>query len=87
MISFIVIGLNVSSTISRCFESIYNTISLNRINNYEAIYIDSNSSDDSIEKVKSFKNVTIYKISKNANPAVSRNLGANKSKGSVFFFY
>tara|TARA_B110000908_G_C10267699_1_gene466153 strand:+ start:9511 stop:10467 length:957 start_codon:yes stop_codon:yes gene_type:complete len=85
-ISFIIIGKNISFTINRCIDSVFKTIVENNINNYEIIYIDSNSSDDSIKKAFVYKKVKIYKILKHPNAAIARNLGFNKSKGDILFF-
>jgi|SaaInlStandDraft_1057018.scaffolds.fasta_scaffold19182_2 glycosyltransferase involved in cell wall biosynthesis len=86
MISFIVIGKNISNTINRCIDSIIKTVLKNNINYYEIIYIDSNSSDDSIKKAILYENIKIYKIIKNPNAAIARNLGFDKSNGNVLFF-
>tara|TARA_B110000003_G_scaffold273584_1_gene311645 strand:- start:9508 stop:10458 length:951 start_codon:yes stop_codon:yes gene_type:complete len=86
MISFIIIGKNISNTINRCIESIIRTVLNNKINDYEIIYIDSNSADDSIKKASLFKNIKIFKIIKNPNAAIARNLGFDKSNGNVLFF-
>lgn len=85
-ISFIIIGKNISFTINRCIDSVIKIISESNINNYEIIYIDSNSSDDSIKKAFVYKKIKIYKILKHPNAAIARNLGFNKSKGDILFF-
>ena len=86
MISFIVVGENESKHLSLCLKSIFNAIKYNNYKNYEVIYIDSNSNDDSIKKALTFKNVKIYKLLTNENAANARNLGAEKSKGDILFF-
>ena len=85
-ISFIVIGRDEAQHISNCLKSIYNTIEQNDIFNYEVIYIDSNSRDESINIVKTFINTKIYKISGKINSAIARNLGAEKSNGEILVF-
>ncbi len=86
MISFIVIGKNESKTLSTCLKSIFNTIRENAIEEYEVLYIDSNSNDGSIEIAKSFKNIQIFKIFKNESAAAGRNIGASNAKGEYLFF-
>ena len=86
MISFIVIGKNEGKYLHRCISSIENTILVNKLNQSEIIYVDSDSSDNSINIVKSFENVNIYKISGNTNAALARNIGAEKSKGDILIF-
>ena len=85
-ISFIIIGKNISSTINMCIDSVIETIVKNNINNYEIIYVDSNSSDDSIKKAFVYDKIKIYKILKNPNAAKARNLGFNKSNKDILFF-
>lgn len=86
MISFIVIGKNEAKNISRCFKSIRKTIEYNKLTKYEVIYVDSNSTDNSIEIAKSFKGIDIFKITGVCNAAIGRNIGAKESKGNVLFF-
>ena len=50
------------------------------------IYVDSDSRDDSIDIVNSFKNVEVYKISGKINAALARNIGAQKSRGNILVF-
>jgi len=40
MISFIVIGKNEGWKLTKCFESIFNTVAYNQVMNYELIYVD-----------------------------------------------
>lgn len=85
-ISFIVIGKNEAKNLLQCFKSIFDTINYNDLKNYEVIYVDSNSSDNSIEIAKSFKETQTFKITGKCNPAIGRNIGAKESKGDVLFF-
>ncbi len=78
-ISFIVIGKNEGWKISKCLGSIYSCIEKNKISNYEIIYVDSQSNDDSIERVKKYKEVKIYSIINKTNAAIARNNGAKES--------
>lgn len=86
MISFIVIGYNEEKKIYNCINSIYKLISHNKIIKYEILYIDSDSSDESIEVVRNFPNVKIFKIVGDSNAAIARNVGANLSYYNVLFF-
>ena len=86
MISFIVIGRNEGWKLLKCLESIFLTIKYNNLKNFEVIYIDSNSTDNSLEKVKEFSNTKIFKITSNYNAAIARNIGANESLGDFLFF-
>ena len=86
MISFIVIGRNEGWKLTKCFEGIYAAIAFNKLSEYEVIYIDSKSSDDSIERASVFPEIKIFKIAGECNPAIARNIGANESRGDVLFF-
>lgn len=86
MISFIVIGRNEEKNIKLCLTSIFNTIKFNNFKKYEVIYVDSNSSDCTIKIVKQFEDVKIIKIINIYNAAIARNLGANNTKGDLFFY-
>jgi len=86
MISFIVIGKNEGWKLTQCIESIYQAIKENNLINYEIIYVDSNSDDDSLIRCKKFKEVKAFKLIDKYNPAIARNLGALMSKGEIFVF-
>lgn len=86
MISFIVIGKNEGIKLTKCFRSIFDTISFNGITQYELIYIDSNSDDNSVEIVKGYECTRIYQITGICNAAIARNIGANESNGDILFF-
>ncbi len=86
MISFIIIGRNEGWKLTNCLKSIRNVITQNNLTNYELLYVDSQSKDDSIERVKTFKEVVVYKITGICNAAVARNIGGKESKGEILFF-
>ncbi|HLO59601.1 MAG TPA: glycosyltransferase family 2 protein [Bacteroidales bacterium] len=86
MISFVVIGKNEGPKLSRCLNSILNSISSDHIIEYEIIYVDSCSIDDSIRIVQGFKNVRIIKLLNYHNSAIARNIGVLKSRGKILFF-
>lgn len=86
MISFIVIGKNEGPKLTNCLNSIKKAIELNEIISYEIIYVDSNSTDDSLIRARLFSDVNCYKIHGACNAAIGRNIGAKVSKGDVLFF-
>lgn len=86
MISFIVIGKNEEKNIEKCINSITNTTIINKIIDYEIIYIDSNSTDNSVQKVSKIKSVDIYQLTGDCNAAIGRNVGASISIGEYLFF-
>jgi len=86
MISFIIIGRNESWKLTKCIQSVLNAAHSNHINNYEIIYVDSNSTDDSVKRVKQFSNVKAFILTSDYNAAIARNVGVKKSKGDVLFF-
>ncbi|HPD57733.1 MAG TPA: glycosyltransferase family 2 protein, partial [Smithellaceae bacterium] len=86
MISFVVIGLNEGWKLIKCLDAIYHAIKYNQINNYDVIYIDSNSADNSIEFAKKYIDVKIFRIIGECNPAIARNIGAKEAKGDILFF-
>ena len=61
MIGFIIIGKNEGHKLVRCINSIKKTIDENNIGDYEIIYVDSKSTDNSIELVEKF-NVQLMNI-------------------------
>ena len=85
-ISFIVIARNESWKISKCFQSIYKAIKFNYLKDFEIIYVDSQSTDDTIDRVKCFANVKIFSITGVFNAAIARNIGAIESSGDLLFF-
>ncbi len=86
MISFIVIGRNEGWKLSLCFQSIFDTIEKNKIKNFEIIYIDSHSTDDSIKRAKEFSIIKIFRIVGKCNAAIGRNIGVKAAKGKTLVF-
>jgi len=86
MISFIIIGHNEGWKLPKCIQSIFDTIEKNDLSNYEVIYVDSKSNDNSIEIAKQFKGIKIFQITGVCNAAIARNIGAKESKGNSLFF-
>lgn len=86
MISFIIIGRNEGWKITCCIQSVIETVNSCNLKSYEIIYVDSNSTDDSVERVKQFKNVKIFILSNIFNAAIARNVGFKESRGEVLYF-
>jgi len=86
MLSFIVIGRNEGWKLTKCLQSVYETIEHNKLTKYEVIYVDSKSTDNSIERVKFFNDIKIYLITGSCNAAIARNIGAKESVGDTLFF-
>jgi len=85
MISFVIIGKNIESTISLCLDSVFQFIRLNKISSYDIIYVDSNSNDGSVEIAKRYP-ISILIITGEVNAAIGRNVGALNTKGDTLFF-
>ncbi len=86
MISFIVIGKNEGWKLSTCLQSILKAVNHSKCSDFEIIYVDSKSTDDSIERAKKFPGVKTYRITGHCNAAIARNTGANEAKGDIFYF-
>jgi len=86
MISFIIIGRNEGWKLTKCLQSVFQTIKQNLLSKYEVIYVDSKSTDDSIERAKKFQNLKIFQLTGDINAAIARNIGAKESNGEVLFF-
>ena len=86
MISFIIIGRNESWKLTKCFESVFKTIEYNQLNEHEVIYVDSQSTDDSVDRALRFQDVRIFKITGDINAALARNVGAVNATGETLFF-
>jgi len=86
LVSFIVIGRNEGWKLSRCFESVIKAVHYNSLEEYELIYVDSNSSDDSIQRAKEFSPISIIKLTTVYNSAIARNIGAKIATGNTLLF-
>jgi len=84
--SFIVIGKNEGWKLSLCFNSILNSVKQNQITEYQILYIDSRSTDDSIKKAKKVPNVKIFSITGKCNAAIARNIGGKEATGDILIF-
>ena len=86
MISFIVIGRNEGWKLTKCFKSVFKTIKYNNLKDFEVIYVDSKSTDDSIARAKKFPEVKVFQITGQCNAAIGRNIGAKEAKGDILIF-
>lgn len=85
MISFIIIGKNEGWRLEKCFASVHQVIAEDRLADWEIVYVDSKSSDDSVSIAKQY-GARVYLITGECNAAIARNIGAKEAKGDVFFF-
>ena len=86
MNSLIVIGVNEAKNLKRCFDSIHKFAQFNEIE-YEIIFVDSSSIDNSIEIANQCNLNRILILEKEKrNAAKGRNLGAKHANGDIFCF-
>ncbi len=85
-VSFVIITLNEEYAIKKCLTSIKNM----ELKNCEVICIDSDSSDNTMNIIKSFigafEAMKIYKIKGDVNAAIARNVGIKQSNCEYVFF-
>lgn len=87
MISFIVIGRNQKDSIARCLDSIGEAARSAALPTHEVIYVDSNSTDQTLERVGSgYPSVRRVAMSGQTNAGIARNAGASVAEGDIFFF-
>lgn len=86
LLSFVIIGRNEEKNIERCVKGIYKGIEAAGIATYEIIYVDSKSTDKSIEVAARFPEVRIFSVTGGCNAAVGRNIGALQATGRAIFF-
>ena len=86
MISFIIIGYNEGWKLLKSVKRVYDIIDECSLTDAEVIYIDSQSSDNSMESLKEFKDLKKVVIKGHANAAIARNIGAEIAQGDWFFF-
>lgn len=85
MISFIVIGRNEGRRLELCLSSIISVIQIDMITDFEIIYVDSRSVDNSVELAKQYC-TSVFLIEGKCNAAIARNIGAKEAKGDILFF-
>lgn len=85
MLSFVIIGRNESWRLEKCLSSIREMAEKELSLPYEIIYVDSQSSDNSVELSKKYTDKT-FLITGVYNAAIGRNIGAQEAKGEILFF-
>ena len=86
MISFIVIGRNEGWKLKACLDALSLVVYEDNIHDYEVIYVDSQSTDDSISVAKQYPKVRVFLVTGDCNAGVGRNIGAKEAKGDVLCF-
>ncbi len=86
MVSFIVIGRNEGWKLVLCFNSVLASAEKSCIRDFEILYIDSQSTDDSINVAKTFDRIRIFSIEGKCNAAIARNVGGKEARGDVLVF-
>ena len=79
MVSFIIIGKNEGWKLTKSIDSIMHAIEVNKIEDSEIIYVDSKSTDGTLERIKEYNNVKTILIKGEANAAIARNVGFTES--------
>ena len=85
MISFIIIGKNEGWRLEKCLLSIVFVVKQDEIADYEIIYVDSRSTDNSVELAKQY-GAKVFLITGECNAAIARNIGAKEAMGDILFF-
>ena len=80
--SIIIPNFNKAQYIKDCLDSVINQ----SFKNYEIIFVDDCSTDNSIEIASSYKNVNVYKTKQRSQAGGARNLGIKKAKGEYIVF-
>lgn len=86
MISFIVIGKDEGWKLSLCFDSIIASIETNEVKCYEILYIDAQSSDNSLNVAKAYSDIKSFSLTGKCSAAIARNAGGKEAKGDILFF-
>ena len=85
MISFIIIGKDESWRLEKCLSAIRRQAEIELLQPYEIIYVDSQSTDDSVELAKQYTD-KVFLLTGECNAAIGRNVGAKEAQGDVLFF-
>ena len=85
MISFVIIGKNEGWRLKKCLCAVYRRAKTELKQPYEIIYVDSKSTDGSIELAKKYADRVIL-ITGECNAAIGRNIGAEEAQGNILFF-
>ncbi len=85
MISFIIIGKNEGWRLEKCLQSLVSIVEQDEITDHEIIYVDSQSTDNSVVLAKQYGAKT-FLITGECNAAIARNIGAKEAIGDILFF-
>ena len=85
MLSFVVIGRNEGWRLEKCLRAIRQQAEKELPIPYEIIYVDSQSTDGSVELSKKYADKT-FLITGVCNAAIGRNIGAQEARGNILFF-
>ena len=85
MISFIIIGRNEGWRLEKCLKSVKAIVQEELSVPSEILYVDSQSTDESIELAKKYADRT-FLITGVYNAAIGRNIGTKEAKGDILFF-
>jgi glycosyltransferase involved in cell wall biosynthesis len=87
MIGFIIIGKNEGHRLVDCIRSIKKSMGDHDPGDYEIIYVDSGSTDNSVELVRQQQgNISVFRVTGKASPAIGRNIGASESSAEIYCF-
>lgn len=86
MISIILVGKDEGWRLSEGLKSAHNLKNVFPKYEFDIIYVDSRSKDDSLERAKSLLYTRIFEITGVINSAIARNIGAKEAKGEILFF-
>lgn len=88
LLSIIVISRNQIKTIDLCLDSILAATKESGLDQYEIVFVDSQSTDGTPERVRERlgDKVTIVRVTGHLGAAIARNAGAAVAKGDAFFF-
>lgn len=86
MISVIVIGKNEGERLQRCLTSVKQVFADECPVEYEIIYVDSQSTDDSVSFAQTLPVTHVVLLTGVCNAAIARNAGAEMAKGDILFF-
>ena len=81
-VSVIIPCYNVSKSIADCL----NAVQQSDYPNIEIIVVDDKSTDNTVDIVRSFKNVQLYTLDSNGGCARAKNFGAKKAAGALYYF-
>lgn len=86
MVTFIIIGKNEGQRLINSIKSVHRFANEEHLTDYEIIYVDSQSSDQSITNAFASGADKVFVINGKCNAAIGRNCGAKEAKGDILFF-